>query len=48
MVCVNTSKNGVKLVGDILSDCPDAQILTSVVQLFGERRSSRPDVSAKG
>lgn len=36
-----------KLVGDVLSDCPGAQILTSVAEVAGERRSSHLDVSTK-
>lgn len=47
MVSANTSENDVKLIGDKLSACLDAQIPTFVIRVVVERCSSHPNGSAK-
>lgn len=47
VVCGLYSRAGVKLIGDILSACPDAQIPPSIEQVVGERRDWHPDISIR-
>lgn len=44
MVCGLYSRAGVKLIGDILHACPDAQIPPSMEQVVGEGCDWHPDI----